>query len=70
MKETLKRLLLVLALIGFAGCTMKPPKNDTVSPGIQQVLAESDKERIAAPAVSIGELAELVEGNQAFALDL
>jgi len=70
MKETLKRLLLVLALIGFAGCTMKPPKNDTVSPGVQPILAESDKERIAAPAVSIGELAELVEGNQAFALDL
>jgi len=70
MKETLKRLLLVLTLVGFAGCTVKPPKNDTVSPGVQPVLAESDKERIAAPAVSTGELAELVEGNQAFALDL
>ena len=70
MKDTLKRLLLVLALIGFAACTMKPPENDAVSPGVQPVLAESNKERIAAPATSTGELAELVEGNQAFALDL
>jgi len=66
MKGTLKRLLLVMALVGFAGCTMKPP----ASPGAQPSLAQSSLDRDTAPDVGADQLDQLVAGNQAFALDL
>ncbi|MGC9467974.1 MAG: serpin family protein [Anaerolineae bacterium] len=70
MKHLLKRSLLLVALLGIVGCTMSPPVNDGQAQSGQIVLAASDESRVTNPEVPSEDLAALIEGNQAFALDL
>lgn len=60
MRKTIMLLMIPLLLLGLSGCSQ------TVS---GQVL-QSDKPRDTAPAVNETDLAELVDGNNAFAFDL
>ena len=59
----LSNLLLLIVLPATAAC------GPTQGPG-GIALAQSDVQRVAAPAVSTGDQAELAAGNQAFALEL
>jgi serpin B len=52
--------LILLVMLGIVACTTQP----TI------VTPKSDKERITAPDVADADIAQLIEGNSAFALDL
>jgi serpin B len=64
MKTLLGNLVLGLSLLALVSCNVP----DFRSPDI--AYAQSDKARITTPAVAPSDLAELVQGNNAFALDL
>ena len=53
--------LVVMAILGTVGCAAQPTA---------EAVPKSDKERISSPNVANADLAQLVEGNSAFALDL
>jgi serpin B len=67
-KLRLMNLILLVALLTALGCAVSPP--DSRGPRAQIVLAQSDTPRVTAPSVSADDLAQLVAGNQVFALDL
>ncbi|HDN78929.1 MAG: serpin family protein [Chloroflexi bacterium] len=58
------RILVTLTLLSLVSCTIQVAVPGSVK------IAQSQKERLIAPKVEAGELAELVSGNNAFALDL
>jgi serpin B len=68
MKHKFGKLILLAAHLSVLGCTVPPP--DIKGPGAQIVLAQSDTQRDASPSVSADHRAELIAGNQTFALDL
>lgn len=70
MRYVLKRSLILVALLGLVGCTMSPPWNGNQAQNAQIVLAASDESRVADPDVPAEDLDALIDGNQAFALDL
>lgn len=67
-KHKLGNLILLAALLSAFGCTVSPQQYH--GPRAQIVLAQSDTPRAVAPLVSTDDQAQLVAGNQAFALDL
>lgn len=64
MITTLRSALFLIALLGLVSCARA-----NGGPVLAQSV-QSDKERVLSPHVDDAELAELVNGNQAFALDL
>jgi serpin B len=61
MKNKLWRLLMAVVLLGLAGCGPAAPVEG---------VARSAKQRVTSPDVAGPDLAELVDGNSAFAFDL
>ena len=61
MKNTMWRLLMAIVLLGLAGCGPAAPAEG---------VARSAKERVTSPDVASPDMAELVDGNSAFAFDL
>jgi serpin B len=66
--RSLTNLILWAALLSVLGCSVSPPSMP--GPRAEIVLAQSDTPRVTNPSVTTGAQAELVAGNQAFALDL
>ena len=64
MKTQVRNLLLLLTIPALASCSLPGAQAPQVA------YAQSDKARITAPDVATSDLAELVDGNTAFALDL
>ncbi|MFC1848187.1 serpin family protein [Chloroflexota bacterium] len=62
MKRMLLGFLVVVILVSVAGCGG--------GGGVEVGLAQSDRQRVMSPDVSVSDLTELVDGNSAFAFDL
>ncbi len=68
MRSYAKRFVLLLFLLGLVGCGLNPLGDNAMGDNI--VLAASDASRITQPDVDEQTLGQLVEDNQAFALEL
>ena len=68
MKNVLRSVLILIALLGLVGCGIPGSVPGGDRPPGQSVW--SDKERITSPNVAPPDLADLVAGNSAFAFDL
>jgi len=68
MKSKSLRALLMIALLGLAGCTIPTPAPSVQPPPGES--AQSEKKRIVSPSVNEANLVDLVNGNSAFAFDL
>ena len=68
MKTKLLSVLMVIAVLGLAGCSiLAGVPSDDLAPG---EIVQSKKQRVSSPDVAEPDLAELIAGNSAFAFDL
>jgi serpin B len=68
MRQLTSFILLTALLTTLLGCTASPP--DGQGPRAQIAFAQSDAPRVTTPSVGAADRAQLIAGNQAFALDL